>query len=202
MRFYTILTSLLSISVAATAAADGEEPAVAPSVLQNLKHGFEALAAAANQFTGDPHGLTSAAESLLTTLEADVERLKNAENLKAKDCFPLVKPSLAVEKHGNILASVLKARRPEIELHQLCGAVQQFLSRGVDDSAEFAEVLKSKVPGLIKPVVKLSGDMTIKTLKQLRDYFHDDVCFDEAQKREQCLKTSPLTVSMHGECFD
>lgn len=200
MRFYTIVTSLLSISLAASASAN-EEPAVAPSVLQNLKHGFEALAAAANQFNGNPHGLTSAAESLLTTLEADLVRLRNIENLKAKECFPLVKPSLAVEKYGNILANVLKARRPEIELHQLCGTVQQFLSRGVDDSAEFAEVLKSKVPGLIRPVVKLSGDMTIKTLKQLRDYFNDDVCFDDAQRREECLNSSPLTVSKHGECF-
>lgn len=196
MRFH-ILAAFLSLLTLAYA----DEPdhgATAKSILQNLKQGFEALAGAANQFHGSPDGLTSAASGLLDNLEADLVRMQNIPSLKATQCLPLISPALAVEKHGNILAGVLKARRPEIELHSLCDTVEGFLSRGVETSAEFMTVLKGKVPLLVRPVVKLSGDMTIRTLKQLRDHFSSNVCINSAL--DWCPRTSPLTATQERDC--
>ncbi|CEJ80623.1 hypothetical protein VHEMI00797 [[Torrubiella] hemipterigena] len=200
MRFHAFAATIFSL--VAIAYADADEPdhgATAKSILQNLRQGFEALAGAANQFHGSPDGLTSAASGLLENLEADLVRMKNIPSLKATQCLPLVSPALKVEKHGNILAGVLKARRPEIELHSLCDTVEGFLSRGVDTSAEFMEVLKRKVPLLVRPVVKLSGDMTIKTLKQLRDHFSSDVCINRSL--HWCPRSSPLMLAPKHTCL-
>lgn len=197
LSFASIVLSFIALASSEDTKSDAE---VATAVLNNLKSGFEALAGAANSFNGDPNGLTSAAEGLLDTLEEDLIAMEKISVLSTWACLPLVAPSLAVEKHGDILATVLKARRSEIEEHSLCNVVETFLSRGVEDSIEFKSVIKAKVPAYIRPVVELTGDKTVETLKQLRDYFSTQQCFNNMIYVDSCPYTSPLTVKQLQHC--
>lgn len=169
MKFAAATTLALAAAVSAGPIQDA---------ISKVNDDIQALTKAVGAYSGDKGPLVSAANTLLSDVDAGTKSVSAAPDLTQDEALQLATYVTGLSKNGEALETALKGKRDQVEKAGECSTVRGIANDLSTKSQALIAAVVPKVPTALQSTAQALSAQLTTTLKQAQDDFSEANCKD------------------------
>ena len=150
----------------------------AAQVLKHVRVKVDALDDQVKHWSGDQQKVLDAVDALTAAIESGTADVKHGKQFSISELTKLASAVDELKEHAETLVKDLKAKKPEIEKHNLCALLRTNISKIGKDNKKLSKAIVAKVTPMFQGIAKSHAKAVDDVLADAEKAFNEKNCVD------------------------